>query len=119
MVFTYNGNHRVLIEREIMTAFVKEHFDWDGMYLMYTGPYDGAMTYGEHAAHHGTTCHPTRENVIRPAFIARFKYGKKPYKRWINWLVKNATVEEYLERSEYPGSPVSAMRELGCTASWL
>jgi hypothetical protein len=102
-----------------MTAFVKEHFEWDGMYLMYHGPHDGAETAGEVAARTGRPVHPTRENMIYPAFIARFKYNRKPYKRWINWLVANATVEEYLALAEFPGSPVDAMKSLGCTASWL
>tara|TARA_R100000664_G_scaffold20327_2_gene29524 strand:+ start:158 stop:430 length:273 start_codon:yes stop_codon:yes gene_type:complete len=51
------------------TYFQKEQFSWDGMYLH----------YGENRD-----------------FIARFKYGRKPYKTWINFLVKNFTVEEYL-----------------------
>lgn len=101
-----------------MTAFVKEHFEWDGMYLMYHGPHDGAETYGEVAARTGRPVHPTRENMIYPAFIARFKYNSKPYKRWINWLVKNASVEDYLTYSNL-STPVDAMKALGCTASWV
>ena len=88
------------------------------MYLMYNGPHEGAETYGEIAARGLRHCHPSRVDMIYPEFIARFKYNSKPYKRWINWLVKNATVEEYLELSK-ASTPVDAMKSLGCTASWL
>ena len=40
--------------------------------------------------------------------------GYKPYKAWINFLVKNATVEQYLEL-EKAEHPKGAMRALGYT----
>ena len=105
-----------------MTAFVKENFTWDGSFLMYNGPYEGSKTMDE--VH--PDCHPSWVGKMKPAFIARFKYGRKPYKSWINFLVKNATVEQYLELSDHnnrfysekygyevAGSPVAAMEMLG------
>ena len=58
-------------------SFHKELFNWDGMYL----------TYGN--------------NSSDTVFIARFKYGRKPYKKWINFLCKNFTVQEYLNASNF------------------
>ena len=90
-----------------MTAFVKEEFVWDGMYLMYKGDFDGAQMMMDVCPN----AHPSWEGKLKPAFIARFKY-RKPYKTWINFLVKNATVEEYVALAEKT-SPLDAMRTLG------
>lgn len=91
-----------------MTAFVKENFTWDGMYLMYDGEYTNQPTMDE--VH--PNCHPSWVGVGKPAFIARFKYGRKPYKSWINFLVKKSTVENYLKLAE-EHSPQEAMDMLG------
>jgi hypothetical protein len=91
-----------------MTKFNKELFTWDGMYLMYSGEYAGQPTMDE--VH--PNCHPDYVGVGKPAFIARFKYGRKPYKSWINFLVKNFTVEEYLNLAEAT-SPLEAVRVKG------
>jgi len=93
-----------------MTAFVKEEFTWDGMYLMYRGVFEGAkMMMDVHP-----DAHPSWEGKLKPQFIARFKYGYKPYKTWMNFLVKNASVEEYVALAEET-SPLEAMRTLGYT----
>jgi len=72
------------------TYFQKEKFVWDGMFL----------TYGENRD-----------------FIARFKYGRKPYKTWINFLTKNFTVEEYLEKIDHKNpnhvAPLTALEAKG------
>ena len=72
------------------TYFQKEKFVWDGMFL----------TYGENRD-----------------FIARFKYGRKPYKTWINFLAKNFTVEEYLEKIDHKNpnhvAPLTALEAKG------
>ena len=91
-----------------MTKFNKELFTWDGMYLMYEGEYVGQPTMDE--VH--PNCHPSWVGVGKPAFIARFKYGSKPWKTWINFLVKNFTVEEYLNLAEAT-SPLEAVRVKG------
>jgi|TARA_R110000782_G_scaffold215803_2_gene303460 hypothetical protein len=105
------------------TLFKKENFTWDGMYLMYDGEYTGSKTFGE--VYGADKCHPTRIDMLRPAFVARFKYGYKPWKAWVNFLVKNATVEQYLNLADHNnkymskygyetcGSPVHAMETLG------
>ena len=41
--------------------------------------------------------HASWKGMNKPAFVARFKYGYKPWKAWVNFLVKNATVEKYME----------------------
>ena len=91
-----------------MTAFVKENFTWDGMYLMYQGEFEGSRTMEEVSPN----CHPSWHGMPERTFVARFKYGSKPWKSWVNYLVKNCTVEEYLELSEKE-SPSEAMYMLG------
>ena len=91
-----------------MTTFNKESFTWDGSFLMYNGPYEGSKTMDE--VH--PNCHPSWVGKMKPAFIARFKYGSKPWKSWVNFLVKNATVEEFLKLSD-ESTPLQAMETLG------
>tara|TARA_R110001632_G_scaffold27683_2_gene74241 strand:- start:188 stop:475 length:288 start_codon:yes stop_codon:yes gene_type:complete len=89
--------------------FTKDQFKFDGMYLMYEGPYNGSKTMDE--VH--PNCHPSWTGKQKPAFVARFKYGTyKPWKSWVNFLVKNVSVEKYLRLAE-ESSPVTAMRDLG------
>jgi len=56
--------------------FHKDLFSYHGGYLMYGN------------------------NIGDQVFIARFKYGKKNWRAWANFLCKNFTVEEYLQASE-------------------
>ena len=93
---------------KIMTKFDKEKFSWDGMYLMYQGAFEGSRTMEEVSPN----CHPSWHGMPERTFIARFKYGSKPWKSWVNFLVKNATVEQYKELSEN-STPVQAMEALG------
>ena len=90
------------------TRFNKDQFTWDGMYLMYRGDFAGAVKMLD--AH--PKAHPSWEGLNRPAFVARFKYGYKPWKAWVNFLVKNATVEEYMKLEEEI-HPAGAMKALG------
>ena len=91
-----------------MTAFVKENFTWDGMYLMYQGEFEGSRTMEEVSPN----CHPSWHGMPERTFVARFKYGSKPYKSWMNHLVKNCTVEQYIELTRNT-SPMEAMETLG------
>jgi len=91
-----------------MTAFVKEKFSWDGMYLMYTGEFEGSRTMEEVSPN----CHPSWHGMPERTFIARFKYGSKPWKSWVNYLVKNVSVEEYIAVSDET-SPLEAMDHFG------
>lgn len=93
-----------------MTQFNKEDFSWDGSFLMYHGDHLGAQTYRQSSA--ADRCHPTMLDKRVPLFIARFKYGSKPYKTWINFLVKNFTVEEYSDKA-HKWSPLQAMESKG------
>ena len=79
-----------------MTKFEKEMFTWDGMYLMYKGDFAGAQMMMDVCPN----AHPSWEGKLKPAFVARFKYVYKPWKTWVNFLVKNATVEEYMKIAE-------------------
>lgn len=89
--------------------FKREDFNWDGMYLMYRGSFPGSRTMDE--VH--PNCHPSWVGKNYPEFIARFKYGYKPYKAWINFLVKNRIkVADYLRLTE-ESSPAEAMTSLG------
>ena len=95
-----------------MTTFNIDSFTFDGMYLMYTGDYDGAVRYA--ATENGRDVHPSRVGTLKSAFIARFKYGRKPWKTYCKFIAKNFTVEEYLAASEAT-SPLEAMRSKGFT----
>jgi ribosomal protein L31 len=92
----------------IMTKFNKEMFRWDGSYLMYAGSFDGAKMMQDVRP----DCHPSWIGKLKPAFVARFKYGYKPYKAWINFLVNNVTVEQYMDLANST-SPAQAMVTLG------
>ncbi|MBT8449166.1 MAG: hypothetical protein KJO69_05725 [Gammaproteobacteria bacterium] len=96
-----------------MTSFTKEQFTHDSMYLHYEGDQGSFTTYYEQP------CHPTREGKAKPMFIARFKYGRKPFKTWINFICKNFTVEEWaglMASDTYPlNTPLGAMQSKGYT----
>ena len=92
----------------IMTNFDKDQFTWDGMYLMYRGGFENAPLMNE--VH--PDCHPSWVGLVKPSFIARFKYGSKPWKSYINCLVDNYTVEEYLKVSSET-SPMEAVQRVG------
>lgn len=96
-------------ELDMNTAFKKEDFTWDGMYLMYRG--DHGLSRTMDSVH--PDCHPSWVGKPKPEFIARFKYGYKPYKAWINFLVKNCTVEQYAQMQRIDGmTPVAIMRDV-------
>ena len=92
-----------------MTNFIKDNFRFDGMYLMYTGDQGYCTEY--YADEPGT--HPTRVGKARDMFVVRFKYGSKPWKTWVNFMVKNFTVEEYATRIAHNESPVAIMQSKG------
>lgn len=93
-----------------MTTFNKDLFNFDGMYLNYTGD------QGEFNQYYTEPCHPTRLGTVKDLFIARFKYGRKPFKTWINFIVKNFTVEEWATlaaKGGMEGTPVAIMKTKG------
>ena len=91
-----------------MTRFDKEDFTWDGSFLMYRG----AHTQSVNMEVARPDCHPSWHGKPQPTFIARFKYGSKPWKSWVNYLVKTTTVEEYIRLSQET-SPMTTMETLG------
>jgi len=68
--------------------FHKDLFSYHGGYLMYGN------------------------NLNDQVFIARFKYGKKNWRTWANFLVKNFTVSEYLQLADQT-SPRDAIESKG------
>ena len=91
-----------------MTQFNKEDFTWDGMYLMYRGRHTKSVNM-EVA---NPDCHPSWIGEPKPEFIARFKYGTKPWRSWRNFLCKNCTVEQYVLLRDNT-SPLDAMESMG------
>ena len=68
--------------------FHKDLFKYSGGYLMYGN------------------------NLNDQVFIARFKYGKKNWRTWANFLCKNFTVAEYLQAADET-SPREAIEAKG------
>ena len=68
--------------------FHKDLFSYNGGYLMYGN------------------------NLNDQVFIARFKYGKKNWRTWANFLCKNFTVAEYLQAADET-SPREAIETKG------
>ena len=88
-----------------MTKFVRENFSYHGGYLTYNGEHGSSKYYSE-------PCHPSRLGLPIHTFIARFKYGKKNWRVWVTFLIKNFTIEEYVTMSTAT-SPVEAMEAKG------
>ncbi|MGY8864364.1 MAG: hypothetical protein ACKVJK_01915 [Methylophagaceae bacterium] len=95
-----------------MTKFDKEQFTWDGMYLMYRGRHSQSVNM--EVARPG--CHPSWNGLPQPSFIARFKYGSKPWKSWVKAIIENYTVEEYLAEVK-SSSPLEAVNKVGYSGS--
>ena len=76
-----------------MTSFKRENFDYFGGYLNYRTVTDYS---------------------VAPTFIARFKYASVSSKgTWITFMIKNFTVEEYVERMDNGESPLAIMQSKG------
>ena len=91
------------------TPFQKDLFRWDGMYLHYEGRHGLTRNYEEDYP----DCHPTRVGTPQPIFIARFKYGRKPYKTWINFICRNFTCEEWVMVQKENRAPLRIMQAKG------
>ncbi len=91
------------------TPFKKEDFSYHGGYLMYEGD-AGSKTvlYPDKPG-----VHPTRVGTPKSVFVARFKYGSKPWKSYVNALVKNSTVEEMIIAYENGETPVEYLAKCG------
>ena len=99
-----------------MTKFDKSKFTYHGGYLEYTGTYEGQPTWDQVAPN----CHPSRVGIPKELFIARFKYSNSPIKMgaFKRFLVKNFTVEEYVEMrsgNDIDSSPLKVLERKGFT----
>jgi hypothetical protein len=97
-----------------MTKFNRDDFNYHGGYLTYTGE------QGEMTEYYAQPCHPTREGMAKPAFIARFKYAQTSSRGpWVTFLIKNFTVEEYLGRMAAGETPLAIMESKGFVLSHI
>jgi hypothetical protein len=74
------------------TSFNKESFRWDGEYLNYVTNAK-KNTWGE--------------------FVARFKYNRRDKDSFVNFLVRNFTVEEYFAELAKGISPLPILESKG------
>ena len=93
-----------------MTFFVKELFDYHGGYLMYKGKHDLSRNYEED--YPIEKLHPDNVGRHQDTFIARFKYGERPWKKWVTFLCKNVSCEEWVELNKTM-SPLDAIESKG------
>ena len=96
-----------------MTKFNKEDFSYHGGYLTYTGDYEGRPVWQTTTAAGGTV-HPSLVGKGKDLFIARFKHrGPFTKAKFLAQLIKNFTVEEYVEERAKDGldsSPLQILR---------
>lgn len=93
-----------------MTQFDKSKFTYHGGYLMYTGTYEGQLTWDQVVP----DCHPSRVGMPKELFIARFKHkGPITKAKFVKELCKSFTVEEYAEARKqdgHNGAPVMILK---------
>ena len=95
-----------------MTQFNKADFSYHGGYLTYTGDYEGRPVWQTTTATGGTV-HPTLVGKGKDLFIARFKYsGPFTKAKFLAQLIKNFTVEEYVEARNGDGIDSSPLQIL-------
>jgi len=92
------------------TPFIKELFDYHGGYLMYRGKHDLSRKFEED--YPVEQLHPSNVGRYQDTFIARFKYGQRPWKKWVTFLCKNCTCEEWVELNKTM-TPLAAIESLG------
>jgi len=95
-----------------MTQFNKADFSYHGGYLTYTGAYEGRPVWETKTAAGGTV-HPSLVGKGKDLFIARFKYsGPFTKAKFLAQLIKNFTVEEYVEARSQDGLDSSPLQIL-------
>lgn len=87
------------------TKFIRKNFSFHGGYLCYhENPY---------VASNGATINDMNSS----RFVARFKYFRKGKARFLTFLIKNFTVEEYFDRLETKReTPVGILASKGYTS---
>ena len=82
-------------------VFLREHFSFHGGYLCY---------HADATVYESGPCCDCRSS----RFVARFKYNKSRKGRFLTFLIKNFTPEEYFERLEKNGeSPLEILESKG------
>jgi hypothetical protein len=84
-----------------MTKFNKEDFSYHGGYLMYHGD------CGKFNEYYAEPCHSTRLGMLKEKFVARFKYSSADKGRFLTFLIKNFTVEEYFSARNAKYGPLN------------
>lgn len=79
-----------------MSKFNREDFSYHGGYLMYEGD------AGRFNEYYGDDAHPTRVGSRKSLFVARFKYSSADKGRFLTFLIKNFSVEEFFAAVNAP-----------------
>ena len=93
------------------TNFHKELFNYHGGYLTYTGKHSLSKNYEE--VYGLENLHPSNVGRHVDTFIARFKYNQRPWKKWVNFICKNFTCEEWVSLAESGMSPQAIIESKG------
>tara|TARA_B100000963_G_scaffold19722_1_gene14952 strand:- start:1450 stop:1836 length:387 start_codon:yes stop_codon:yes gene_type:complete len=93
------------------TPFIKELFTYHGGYLMYRGTHDLSKKFEEDTPIE--KLHPSNVGRYRDTFIARFKYGQRSWKKWVTFICKNFTCEEWVSLSESGMCPTDIIESKG------
>lgn len=94
-----------------MTSFDKELFNYHGGYLTYTGKHTLSKNFEE--VYNVERLHPDNVGRHVDTFIARFKYNQRPWKKWVNFICKNFTCEEWVNLVESGMTPSEIIESKG------
>ena len=94
-----------------MTSFDKELFNYHGGYLTYTGKHTLSKNFEE--VYNVERLHPDNVGRHVDTFIARFKYNQRPWKKWVNFICKNFTCEEWVRLAETGMCPTEIIESKG------
>lgn len=94
-----------------MTSFDKELFNYHGGYLTYTGKHTLSKNFEE--VYNVERLHPDNVGRHVDTFIARFKYNQRPWKKWVNFICKNFTCEEWVNLVESGMAPSEIIESKG------
>ncbi len=94
-----------------MTSFDKELFNYHGGYLTYTGKHTLSKNFEE--VYNVERLHPDNVGRHVDTFIARFKYNQRPWKKWVNFICKNFTCEEWVNLAESGMTPSEIIESKG------
>jgi len=91
------------------TKFNRDDFEYSGGYLMYEGDCGDFAQYYDNSE----STHPTRRGTQRSRFIARFKYSGRDKARFLSFLIKNFSVEQYFAAYDAKHSPATILEAKG------